>query len=114
MLFRSSTFYDFGWILFDLTFFFSILQSCALATAVLRDRRVQPLFPAWVAWVCLLTAASYLPLAFMPAFTTGPLAWNGLVSFWVVFVMFFVMIVAVTPAAFGALKRLENEDIPSR
>lgn len=103
--------YDFGWMFFDTTFVCSLLQSFALGAAILRDRRTEPLFPRWVAWVAFLTGASYLPLTMMPLMKTGPFAWNGLISFWVVFVMFFVMIACVTPYAHRALRTLEREDL---
>lgn len=102
-------FYDFGWIFFDLTFMCSVLQSIALGLAILRDRRPTPLFPRWVAWVAFLVAATYFPLVFVPFFQDGPFAWHGLISFWAVFVMFFVLIAIVTPYALKALRRLETE-----
>jgi hypothetical protein len=105
--------YDFGWMFFDTTFVCSLIQSFALGVAILRDRRAEPLFPKWVAWVAFLTGASFVPLTMMPLFMTGPFAWNGLISFWVVFVMFFVMIACVTPYAHRALGRLEQEDLAS-
>jgi len=103
--------YDLGWIAFDLTFMCSVLQSVALGCAILRDKRTQPLIPHWVAWVSFLAAGSYVPLVLMPFFRTGPFAWQGLISFWVVFVMFFVLIAVVTPCAWKALRRLEAEDL---
>jgi hypothetical protein len=103
--------YDFGWMFFDLTFVCSVLQSVALGIAIVRDRQAQPFFPAWVAWVCFLTAATYVPLTLMPFFQDGPFAWHGLISFWAVFVMFFVMIAVVTPYAFRAVRRLEATDL---
>lgn len=101
--------YDLGWMFFDLTFVCSVLQSVALGVAILRDARSVPLFPAWVAWVAFLTAGTYCALPLMPFFTDGPFAWHGLISFWAVFVMFFVMIAVVTPYAFRALRVIEAE-----
>ncbi|HWJ82508.1 MAG TPA: hypothetical protein VNS55_09750 [Nocardioides sp.] len=103
--------YDFGWMFFDTTFVCSLIQSFALGAAILRDRREEPLFPSWVGWLAFLTGASYLPLTLMPLLKTGPFAWNGLISFWVVFVIFFVLIACVTPYAHRALRRLEREDV---
>lgn len=103
------TLYDFGWLFFDLTFMFSLLQSVALGIAILIDRREQPLFPRWVAYLCFLTAAVYIPLGLIPFVRTGPFAWHGVLNFWAVFVMFFVLIAVVTPYAFRALRRLEHE-----
>ncbi|MBI3690827.1 MAG: hypothetical protein HY239_09310 [Mycolicibacterium aromaticivorans] len=103
------TLYDFGWLFFDLTFMFSLLQSVALGIAILGDRRTEPLFPRWVGYVCFLTAAVYVPLSMVPFLRTGPFAWHGLLNFWAVFVMFFVLIAVLTPYAFRALRRLECE-----
>lgn len=105
------TLYDLGWIFFDLTFMCSVLQNLGLGFAILRDKREVPLFPQWVGWVAFLTAATYLPLVLMPFFRSGPFAWQGLISFWAVFVMFFVLIAVVTPYAWKALRRLEAEDL---
>ena len=105
------TLYDFGWLFFDLTYMFSLLQSVALGVAILLDRRAQPLFPRWVGYLCFLTAALYVPLSLVPFVRTGPFAWQGLLNFWAVFVMFFVLIVVVTPYAFRAVRRLEREDL---
>lgn len=105
------TLYDLGWIFFDLTFMCSVLQNLGLGFAILRDKRTVPLFPSWVAWLAFLTAATYVPLTLMPFFRTGPFAWQGLISFWAVFVMFFVLIAAATPYAWKALRRLEDEDL---
>ncbi|MDX1875109.1 hypothetical protein SBI67_23575 [Mycolicibacterium sp. 120266] len=101
--------YDLGWLFFDLTWMFSFLQSVAIGIAILKDRRVQPLFPRWTGYMCFLTAAVYIPLVFIPFARTGPFAWHGVLNFWAVFVMFFVLIAVLTPYAFRALRRLEAE-----
>ncbi|HSV37230.1 MAG TPA: hypothetical protein VLI04_00595 [Nocardioidaceae bacterium] len=105
-----SMLYDFGWFFFDLTFICSVLQNVALAIAIIRDRRAKPLFPQWVAAVAVLTAITYFPLTLLPFMRSGPFAWHGLLNFWAVFVMFFVLIAVVTPYAFKALRRLEEEE----
>ena len=102
--------YDFGWFFFDLTWVCSAIQSVALGTAILLDRREVPLYPRWVAWLSFFVAVEYVPLVLVPMFTDGPFAWHGLISFWGVFVMFFVLIVVVMPCTFRALRRLEAED----
>lgn len=104
------TLYDFGWFFFDMTFVCSALQSVALGVAILRDDRDRPLFPAWAAWMGFLTAVCYLPLTLMPLFTSGPMAWNGAVSFWVVFVEFFVFTAAISVLTWRALRTLQDED----
>lgn len=105
------TLYDFGWMFFDTTFVCSALQSLAIAAAVLMDRRAVPLFPRWFAWMSCMTAVVYVPLVLMPFFRSGPLAWDGAVSFWVVFVEFFLFTAAGTRLTWLALARLEEEDL---
>jgi len=105
------TLYDFGWMFFDTTFVCSALQAIAIGVAVLIDRRPTPLFPRWFAWMSFLTAACYVPLMLMPFFRTGPVAWNGVVSFWVVFVEFFLFTAVATVLTWRALRRLEDEDL---
>lgn len=106
----TQTLYDFGWMFFDTTFVCSALQSIALGVAVLIDRRPDPLYPRWFAWMSFLTAACYVPLMLMPFFRTGPVAWDGVVSFWVVFVEFFAFTAVGTVLTWRALRRLEDED----
>lgn len=103
--------YDFGWLFFDTTFVCSALQSVAIGIAIVRDHRSKPLFPVWFGWLSFLTAACYLPLTLMPLMHTGPFAWDGIVSFWVVFVEFFVFTILATWFTWGALRRLEDEDL---
>lgn len=105
------TLYDFGWMFFDVTFACTVLQNAGLGFGILRDKRATPLIPHWVAWLSFLTAATYFPLVLMPYFKTGPFAWQGLLSFWVVFVMFFLLIAVLTPYAWKALRRLETQDV---
>lgn len=105
--------YDFGWMFFDLTFVGSSLQMLAYGLAVLADRRAEPLLPRWTAWLAFAVGLTYLPLVFMPFFQTGPFAWNGLISFWAVFVMFFLFIVAVAPLIPSALRRIQQEGLGS-
>jgi hypothetical protein len=40
-------------------------------------------FPRWVASFNLLVAAALAPAAFAGLAVTGPMAWNGALSFWV-------------------------------
>jgi len=101
--------YDYGWFFFDMTFVCSGLQQVALGVAILRDDRAVPLLPRWVAWIALVSAGSYLSLTMVPYFHTGPFAWAGLLSFWVVFVGFFAMVACVTATGWTALKRIERE-----
>ena len=78
---------------------FSIAQNFCLALGIYLDLQPQPVFPRWVAHFNIVTALMMAPAAFALKHTTGPLAWDGVLSFWVrvgtfglyVLVMFFAV-----------------------
>ena len=59
-----------------------IAQSLLLALAIYWDRQVRPVFKPWVAHFNLLVAAALAPAAFTALASTGPFAWDGVLSFW--------------------------------
>jgi hypothetical protein len=78
---------------------------------ILLDKRPRPYLPAWMAWLCFLTAASFLPLVAMPFFTTGPLAWHGLINYWVALGLFFAVVYGMTWCLLRAIRRIEEEEL---
>ena len=90
---------DLAWIVLIAPVGMVISQFVLLALAVYFDDPADPVFPRWVGHFSLFTAAAMVPAAGAAVFHTGPLAWNGLLSFWVrngafalfVVVMFFVL-----------------------
>lgn len=79
------------------------LQYIAIGAAILLDRSATPVFRRWVAYANLWIGLLLVPACLIPFFKTGPLAWNGILSFWIpvaVFVAWFVvMFCAITAAA---------------
>jgi hypothetical protein len=47
-------------------------------------------FPRWVSYWAIFTGLSFLPITAMPFFKTGPLAWNGAITFWGLFGTYFI------------------------
>ncbi|WP_319428662.1 hypothetical protein [Mycobacterium sp. RTGN5] len=94
---------DLAWIVFIAPVGMVVSQFVLLALAVYLDDRNDPVFPRWVGHFSLAIAAAMVPAAGAAIFQTGPLAWDGLWSFWVrngaylafVIVMFFVLRKAV-------------------
>ena len=74
---------DLAWIAFTAGVPFLIAQSVFLALAIFFDDQPQPVFGRWVAYVNLAVAAALAPASFAALAHDGPLAWNGLLSFWV-------------------------------
>ncbi len=73
---------DFAWITFTTVVPFLIAQSAILALAIYFDAPSRPVFKRWVAHFNLLVAAALVPAAFVGLATSGPLAWDGTLSFW--------------------------------
>jgi len=86
---------DFGWITFTILVPFLIAQSVILAVAIYFDDQPRPIFNRWVAHFNLVVAAALVPAAFVGAALTGPLAWDGFLSFWVKNVAIAVWIVVM-------------------
>jgi hypothetical protein len=89
-------FNDLGFFLFLYTWPpFGILM-VIIAIAIFRDVNPEPIFPRWVAYYNLYAAIGMAPASFMGLFKTGPLAYNGILAFWVVAVDFFVWMVVMS------------------
>lgn len=73
---------DMSWIFLVIAWPPFMGQYFAFAFAVLSDRRPQPLFPRWVAYVSIWAAITFIPATVLPFFKSGPFAWNGIVPFW--------------------------------
>lgn len=94
---------DLAWFAFITPVGFVIVQNFCLAMAVYLDKGARPVFPRWVAHFNIVTALLIAPSAFALMYKTGPLAWDGAISFWLhittyalyVVVMFFVVRAAI-------------------
>lgn len=73
---------DMAWIIFIAPIGMLVGQFVLLALAIYADDRRRPVFPRWLAHYALVTAVVMAPSACAAVFMNGPLAWNGLVSFW--------------------------------
>jgi hypothetical protein len=73
---------DLAWITFTCGVPFLVAQCGFLALAIKTDAQAHPVFPGWVAAFNLVVALALLPAAFAGLAKSGPLAWDGLISFW--------------------------------
>jgi hypothetical protein len=101
---------DLAWVTFASQVGFLIAQSVILALAIYLDRQARPVFQRWVAHFNLVVAALLVPAAFAGVAMTGPVAWDGLLTFWVRNVAIGLWI-AVTAVVLGqAIERQRTED----
>jgi hypothetical protein len=75
-------FNDLAWVTFTTGVPFLIGQSLVIALAIYLDRPDRPVFRRWVAHFNVVIAAALVPAAFTGLALSGPMAWNGLLPFW--------------------------------
>ncbi|GAB3008771.1 hypothetical protein [Mycobacterium bourgelatii] len=104
---------DFAWVTFTVLVPFLIGQSVILALAIYFDDPANLVLPRWVAHFNLLVAAALVPAAFVGASLSGPLAWDGVLSFWLKNVAIGVWVV-VMGVVLGQTVYRERADTQSR
>ncbi|WP_304111373.1 hypothetical protein [Mycolicibacterium bacteremicum] len=72
---------DVAWFFFIAPVGTIVVQNLCFAVSIYLDERANPVFPRWVAHFNVGTAILLVPGAFAVLFTTGPLAWDGTVTF---------------------------------
>lgn len=101
---------DMGWLPFTGIVYAIFVQNLVIGIAVLSDRRGSPVFPRWYGYFCLWTALLYCPASLDVFFQAGPLAWNGLFSWWLSLVAFFAWIVVTVVITLQAITRQHLSD----
>jgi hypothetical protein len=72
---------DMAWFFFIAPVGTLVVQNLCLAVSTYLDERSDPIFPRWFAHFNVVIALLLIPSAFSILFKTGPLAWDGGVSF---------------------------------
>ncbi|WP_293045101.1 hypothetical protein [Mycobacterium sp.] len=93
---RVQTFDDLGWLPFLGIVCTGMFQMVALAVITLRDQRAQPVYPRWFSYFQLWCALGVGLTFGVWIFKTGPLAWDGLIGFWIPVTVYFVWVVVTT------------------
>ena len=101
---------DLAWITFTVPVGMIIAQMATLALAIRLDERPRPVFPRWVAAFNIAVAVAVAPSAFAAVFHTGPLAWNGAVSFWLRVCAYVLFLVVMFFVVRGAVRRQHQEE----
>lgn len=105
-------FNDMGWIPWIGMTSTLILEAVILGIVMLLDRRSQPLFPRWAGYFNLWAALLFSPGSLTVYFTDGPLAWNGLIAFYIPFCTYAIWIPVNTYVLLRAIKQHESESVP--
>ncbi|WP_445187817.1 hypothetical protein ACTXG6_11785 [Pseudonocardia sp. Cha107L01] len=102
--------YWMGWLLIDLAYMVTSFQIAGAAIVFMKDRRPKKLVPDVVSWWGWVTVASFFVVNAIPFVTTGPLAFNGAISFWFAFFTWFFWIPSMSYFVIKAVDRIKVED----
>jgi hypothetical protein len=102
---------DLAWLTFTAPVGMIIVQNLCLALAIYLDARPKPIFPRWVAHFSILIAIAMTPAACAVIVRTGPLAWDGIVSFWLRIGAFSLFIVVMFFVVRSAIARQASEEV---
>lgn len=106
----TQMFNDLAWVTFTIQVPYLIMQSVLVALAVFWDRQDRPVFKTWVANFNLVIAAALVPAAFTGLALDGPMAWNGLLPFWLKNISIVVWIAVMGVVIGQTLRRQRAED----
>jgi hypothetical protein len=86
---------DIGWITFVGGFVPFVTWAVGIGLTILSDTSPTPVFPRWSGYISLLAAFVQIPPILLVFVKSGPFAWNGLYSWWLVAFDFFAWIVVM-------------------
>jgi hypothetical protein len=102
--------YDMAWLLIDLAYAVTSVQLFALGVGFLADKRAVPLVPKWLAWYGIWVGFMFIAECLMPYFFNGAFARNGILNFWIEFLIWMVWVPGLTLVALKAIGRIEQEN----
>lgn len=84
------------WLVFTGFVYTFVVELLLCALTIASDSRAHLIFPKWVAYFDVLLAAANVLPAFVLADQSGPFAWNGIISYWIVIGLDVVWIAVTT------------------
>jgi hypothetical protein len=100
--------HDLGWFTFLAPWPSFTIWCFAQALAIFRDDRPEPGLPRWTGYLAVWTGILFLPACLIFFFKTGPMAWNGVIAFYIPVFIFFIWVVGLTVPALQSLRREEQ------
>jgi hypothetical protein len=102
--------HDLAWMLFVGVVSTVFMEFLLIGLVILQDRRPDPVFPRWAAYFNIWAALMMVPGSVLPFFKTGPLAWNGIITFYLVASAFTIWLLVMTYLLLRALRHEEREE----
>lgn len=105
-------FNDTGWIAFDMVGIPTMVQMACLGVVILgrRDPGTPQLMPRWVAYLSFFVTLSFFEVLLLLFFKSGPFAWHGVVTYYVILIGFFGWMGAAGFYVLKAVRRLEADE----
>lgn len=100
---------DMAWFFFIAPVGTIIVQNICLALSIYLDARPEPIFPRWVAHFNVAAAVLLVPSAFSLLHKSGPLAFDGAVSFTLRLSVFAVYLVVMFVVLLGIVNRQSDD-----
>src|SRR5581483_3575796 len=88
----------------------AVIQMLLLGWLTLRDKRAQPIFPRWFAYLQFWCAIGVLPAACVLGFHSGPFAWNGVLAYWVGLTVGFIWFAVTTVMTVKAIQAMPDDE----
>jgi len=95
---------DMAWIPFVGLLCVPMMQNICLAVAIFSDDRARPVFPRWAAYFNIWVGLSFVPAVLLVFVHSGPVAWNGVLSWYLGAVAFFSWIVVMAVLLLRAIR----------
>ncbi|EHB59126.1 hypothetical protein MycrhDRAFT_1562 [Mycolicibacterium rhodesiae JS60] len=106
----TTTVNDIAWFLFLFDWPPFAVWCVAIGVAIMKDKREVPSFPRWAAYLNFWCAFLDILAGFVIFFKGGPLAYDGVLAYWIPLVIFFVWIVIMTYLLIVAINREADAD----
>lgn len=101
---------DMAWIPYIGLSITVVMQAASFGAAVLLDHRAAPIFPRWFGYYQLWAAVLFLPGTFNVFFHDGPMAWDGLVAFYLPIAVYVSWNILTPIFLFKALRHQAEEE----
>jgi hypothetical protein len=101
--------YDQAWLLIDLGYAVTSVQLFAIGVGFMHDKRAVPLIPKWLAWYGIWVGFMFIAECLMPYFRDGAFARNGLLNFWIEFMIWVLLVPVFTAYILKAIATIERE-----
>ena len=96
---------DFGWIAFVIGFPPFVTWVVATGIAILSDKAERTLYPRWSGYLSVCMGFIQTSAAVLIFFKVGPLAWNGLLPWYIPFTDFFAWFAIITVLTIKAINK---------